>query len=87
MYTNRKDAMSINIDSYLDSDQKRSVITQRLQQFAVEAYQMQLNKKVAHLSEDTESASQSEKTLDLLANAIKVYQDELDALPEPVVTE
>jgi hypothetical protein len=79
--------MSINIDSYLDSDQKRSVLSQRLQQFAVEAYQHQLNKKVAHLAEDAESASQSEKTLELIANAIKVYQDELDALPEPVVAE
>jgi hypothetical protein len=39
------------------------------------------------LAEDAESASQSEKTLELLANAIKVYQDELDALPEPVVAE
>lgn len=79
--------MSINIDSYLDSDQKRSVLTQRLQAFAVEAYQHQLNVKVASLVEDTESVSQSEKTLELLESAIKVYQDELNTLPEPVVAE
>ena len=78
--------MSVDIDSYLNAEQKRGILNQRLQQFVVELYQHNLNKKAAELANDTEAVESSTRAVTILENGIKVYQEEFDSLPEPEVT-
>jgi hypothetical protein len=75
--------MSINFDALLSDEQKRSVLEQRIQQFAVEAYQLTLNRKVTN----EESLAELDGNLEILENAINAYVEELTALPQPAVTE
>jgi hypothetical protein len=79
--------MSNNFNAYLTDEQKKSIIAQRIQQFAVEGYQISINRKVAEASGDEVVLAEIDKNIETLANVIAAYQAELDVLPQTEVTE
>jgi hypothetical protein len=81
--------MSIDFNSLLTVDERTSVVTQRIQQLAVEAYQLSLNLNVINAQEEPNEQAQTEinKNLDLLEQMISVYKQELDSLASTEVPE
>jgi hypothetical protein len=79
--------MSNDFSAYLTDEQKRSIIEQRIQQFAVEGYQISINRKVAEASADEAVIAEIDKNIETLASVIAAYKVELDALPQTEVTE
>jgi hypothetical protein len=79
--------MSINFDALLSDEQKRTIITQRLNQFIVEAYQVTLNVRVAEANGDENSVAEGNKTLEVLENAVAIYTEELNSVPVTEVVE
>lgn len=79
--------MSNTFSAYLNDEQKQSIIAQRIQQFAVEGYQISINRKVAEANGDTAVLEEIDKNIATLSQVIAAYQDELDALPQTEVTE
>ena len=76
--------MSIDFNSLLTVDERKAVVTQRVQQLAVEAYQLTLNKKVLETQEEPNEKALTEidNNLDLLGQMISVYKQELESLGE-----
>lgn len=62
----------------LTDDQKKSILEQRIAQFAAEAYQHQINKLMA--ADNAEAVKAADDALAILDNAIKIHQDELAKL-------
>lgn len=79
----------IDYAALIPDAQKRSILEQRLAQFASEAWQHCLNKDIAIASDNTEGAAQSDAALAILDVAITVHQDELAKLDAavPAVTD
>jgi hypothetical protein len=73
--------MSNTFSAYLTDEQKRGIIAQRIQQFAVEGYQISINRKVAETTGNQEVISEIDKNIETLTSVIAAYQAELDALP------
>lgn len=71
--------MAIDYSGLLSPEQKQELLTQRIQQFAAEAYQHQLNKQIAESIGDTESVKQADYSLATLETAITIYQTELNS--------
>lgn len=69
----------MDYSSLLSDEQKRSILTQRIQQFASEAYQHGLNKEVS--KDNPEAVQAADDALAILDNAITVHQEELAKLP------
>lgn len=78
--------MSIDFNTLLTVDERKSVVTQRVQQLAVEAYQLSLNLKVVNAQEEPNEKALSEinTNLGLLEEMISVYNEELVALDTEV---
>jgi hypothetical protein len=76
--------MSIDFNSLLTVDERKAVVTQRVQQLAVEAYQLTLNLKVVNAQEEPSEQAITEITnnLTLLEQLIATYSEELTALSE-----
>ena len=55
--------MAIDYSALLSADQKKALIEQRVQQFAAEAYQHELNKQVAEKIGDKLSIQQADAAL------------------------
>lgn len=72
--------MAIDFNNLLTHDQKRDLLTQRIQQFATEAYQYELNRQIAVSVNDEQSITQSEQALSTLEIAITVHEAELNGL-------
>ena len=72
--------MAIDFNNLLTHDQKRDLLTQRIQQFATEAYQHELNRQIATSVNDAQAVEQAEAALVTLETAIDVHQVELDGL-------
>jgi hypothetical protein len=70
----------MDYSSLLSNDQKRSILEQRIAQFASEAYQHELNKEVA--KDNAEAVLAADEALAILDNAITVHQEELGKLGE-----
>jgi len=70
----------MDYSALLSNDQKRSILEQRIAQFASEAYQHELNKEVA--KDNPEAVQAADDALAILDNAITVHQDELGKLGE-----
>jgi hypothetical protein len=70
----------MDYSSLLTNDQKRSILEQRIAQFASEAYQHTLNKEVS--SGNPEAVLAADEALAILDNAITVHQEELNKLGE-----
>ena len=68
--------MAIDYSGLLSPEQKQELLTQRIQQFAAEAYQHQLNKQIAETIGDTEAIVNADAALATLETAIGVYQTE-----------
>lgn len=73
--------MALDFNQLLTVEQKRSILTQRIQQFAVEAYQHHLNTISAESLGDAEALAVAQQALISLESAINANQAELDALP------
>jgi hypothetical protein len=76
--------MSIDFNTLLTVDERKAVVTQRVQQLAVEAYQLTLNLKVVNAQEEPSEQAITEITnnLTLLEQLIATYSEELTALSE-----
>lgn len=76
--------MSIDFNSLLTVEERTSVVTQRIQQLAVEAYQLSLNVNVLNAQEEPNEQALTEisNNLALLEQMISVYKQELDSLGE-----
>lgn len=76
--------MPIDFNSLLTVEERTSVVTQRIQQLAVEAYQLSLNVNVLNAQEEPNEQALTEITnnLALLDQMISVYKQELDSLGE-----
>jgi len=70
----------MDYSALLSNDQKRSILQQRIAQFATEAYQHELNKEVGKDNPDMIKAS--DDALVILKNAITIHQEELTKLGE-----
>ncbi|CAB4186079.1 hypothetical protein UFOVP1495_22 [uncultured Caudovirales phage] len=70
----------MDYSALLSNEQKRSILEQRIAQFASEAYQHTLNKEVA--KDNAEAVTAADEALAILDNAITVHQDELAKLGE-----
>lgn len=70
----------MDYSSLLSTEQKRSILEQRIAQFASEAYQHAINKQVA--GDNAEAVTAADEALAILDNAIKIHQDELAKLGE-----
>lgn len=79
--------MSNNFSAYLTDEQKQNIIAQRIQQFAVEGFQISINRKVAEANGDEAVIAEIDKNIETLTSVIAAYQAELDALPKTEVTE
>lgn len=64
----------------ITNDQKRELITQRLQQFAAEAYQHELNRMTAEALGDSNLVEQADQALSQLRIAIAIHEQELGNL-------
>lgn len=78
--------MAINFSELLSDDQKRTLIENRIAQFAAEGYQHTLNLTAAQNLEDEDLIEASQKAIDTLSAAIETHKAELATLP-PAVTE
>lgn len=76
--------MTIDYGSMLTAEQKRTIVQQRIAQFAAEAYQHTLNKQTCLSLEDTAGVEAADKSLEILEAAIAVHQAELNSIPAPV---
>ena len=72
--------MAIDFSTLLTDEHKRNLLTQRIEQFAGEAYQHELNRQIAEKINDSESVATSMAALVTLETAITVHQEELDAI-------
>jgi len=70
----------MDYSALLTNDQKRSILEQRIAQFASEAYQHTLNKEVS--AGNPEAIQAADDALAILDNAITVHQEELNKLGE-----
>lgn len=73
--------MAIDYSSLLTEEQKKSILDQRLTQFAAEAYQHEINKQVAAAAGNTDGVKSADEALAVLDAAIKVHQEELAKIP------
>lgn len=74
--------MTINYEALLTDEQKKNILQQRVQQFAAEAYQHEINKQVAQATNNEDGVKAANDALDILSKAIEVHQAELAKLPE-----
>lgn len=72
--------MAIDYSSLLSAEQKKAILEQRVQQFAAEAYQHELNKQIAVSIGDEQAVSQADAALATLEVAISTYQNEASNL-------
>lgn len=68
----------MDYSTLLSTEQKRSILEQRIAQFASEAYQHAINKQVA--GDNAEAVQAADDALAILDNAIKIHQEELAKL-------
>lgn len=72
--------MAIDFNNLLSTEQKQDLLAQRIQQFATEAYQHELNRQIAVSVNDVEATANAESALVTLETAINVHQVELNGL-------
>lgn len=67
-------------DSYLSRSNREAILRDRISRFASEAYQYDLNLKVALESGDDKSAEEAVTAINALKIAISVHENELSML-------
>jgi poly-D-alanine transfer protein DltD len=70
----------MDYSALLTTEQKKAILEQRIAQFAAEAYQHDLNKKLA--KDNEEAVTAADNALVTLEAAINLHQDELNKLGE-----
>jgi hypothetical protein len=70
----------MDYSALLSNDQKKQILEQRIAQFASEAYQHDINKKMA--GDNAEAIEAADSALTILDNAITIHQEELAKLGE-----
>lgn len=68
----------MDYSALLTDEQKRSILEQRIGQFAAEAWQHTINKQIA--GDNAEAVQAADDALAILDNAIKIHQEELAKL-------
>ena len=68
----------MDYSALLTNEQKRSILEQRIGQFAAEAWQHTINKQIA--GDNAEAVAAADEALAILDNAIKIHQEELAKL-------
>jgi hypothetical protein len=69
--------MAIDYSALLSDEQKKSILEQRLTQFAAEAYQHNINKQIAEASSNTDAVQAANDALAILDVSITFHQEEL----------
>lgn len=82
----RNKIMAIDFAALLTDEQKRTILEQRISQFAVEAYQHSLNRKSAEVANSEVATQGVDKNLEILEAAITIHQEALAELAEVTVT-
>ena len=74
--------MSIDFNSLLTVEERKAVVTQRIQQMAVEAYQLTINKRVIDSQAEPNAQASEEigNNLKFLEQIIETYSEELKTL-------
>jgi hypothetical protein len=72
--------MAIDYSKYLTNDQKKTLLADRLSQFAAEAYQHSINCQVAKSLGNDEGVKNAEDALAILEAAIDAHEAELKTL-------
>jgi hypothetical protein len=74
--------MSIDFNSLLTVEERKTVVTQRIQQLAVEAYQLTINKRVidSQSEPNAQASGEIENNLKFLEQIIATYSEELKTL-------
>lgn len=72
--------MAIDFGKYLTDEQKKKILEQRLNQFALEAYQHTINAEVAKSLGNDEGVENAQKSLEILEAAISAHEVEFDSL-------
>jgi hypothetical protein len=72
--------MAISYENLLTVEQKKAIVENRLQQFAAEAYQTELNKQIQIRQNDELAADACDASLSLIESAIAVHVEELAKL-------
>ena len=74
--------MSIDFNSLLTAEERKAVVTQRIQQMAVEAYQLTINKRVIDSQAEPNAQASEEigNNLKFLEQIIETYSEELKTL-------
>jgi hypothetical protein len=73
--------MSINFAELLNADQKLALIEGKIQQLALEGYQLQINKiALGNIDGAQESIAMLDANIATIAAAISAYQEELNNL-------
>jgi hypothetical protein len=70
----------MDYSALLTNEQKKAILEQRIAQFASEAYQHDINKKMA--GDNLEAIEAADSALTILDNAITIHQEELAKLGE-----
>lgn len=74
--------MAIDYASLLSAEQRKNLLTQRISQFAAEAWQHELNKRTCTQLGDDAGVENADKALAVLNAAILVHQEELAEIEE-----
>lgn len=72
--------MSIDYATLLNDEQKKNILSQRISQFAAEAWQHELNKRTCVKLGDEAGVESADNALSVLGAAIEVHQAELALL-------
>jgi hypothetical protein len=70
----------MNFSELLTAEQRREIIEGRIFNFAVEAYQLSLNKQVAEATGDNTAVEQAVQALSTLEAAVTIYKNELSTI-------
>lgn len=65
----------MDLNKYLSPDQQAALKQQRLEQFAAEAFQHQINRQIAERIGDTEAIAAADAALATLTIAIEEYEN------------
>ena len=73
--------MSVNFEELLSDDQKRQILTARIEQFAAEGYQHTLNKAAAQTLGNEEAVTNADEAITIISASIAAHSAKLDELP------
>jgi hypothetical protein len=73
--------MTIDFASLLPVEERREVLTKRIQQLAAEGYQHHINRLAAQRNNKPELVTEADTAMQELRTVIETYQQELNSLP------